>query len=130
MKSKKNVDSIEEMKHFVAHDLKKIQTQQKLLALHISACEVSFIISVSIHIKININFIFNLIIEIVCDEKTNRFIRGTSRLGKCMLSFYVEKNYWPNLELKIVLINLTGCDDWQPNERLLDFFRRFYGTVI
>ncbi|XP_057364499.1 vacuolar protein sorting-associated protein 33B-like [Daphnia carinata] len=36
----KNTDSIEEMKNFVSHDLKKIQSQQKSLALHISACEI------------------------------------------------------------------------------------------
>lgn len=39
----KNTDSIEEMKNFVSHDLKKIQSQQKSLALHISACEVIFL---------------------------------------------------------------------------------------
>lgn len=36
----KNTDSIEEMKNFVSHDLKRIQSQQKSLALHISACEI------------------------------------------------------------------------------------------
>ncbi len=40
LRDKKNTASIEEMKHFVAHDLKHIQAQQKSLALHISACEV------------------------------------------------------------------------------------------
>lgn len=38
----KNTDSIEEMKNFVSHDLKRIQSQQKSLALHISACEVLY----------------------------------------------------------------------------------------
>lgn len=39
----KNTDSIEEMKNFVSHDLKRIQSQQKSLALHISACEVKYL---------------------------------------------------------------------------------------
>ena len=50
LKSKKNTDSIEEIKHFVAHDLKKIQSQQKSLALHISACEVYLIYSLIVFI--------------------------------------------------------------------------------
>ena len=40
LRDKKNTNSIEEMKQFVSNDLKHIQAQQKLLALHITACEV------------------------------------------------------------------------------------------